>query len=188
MIIVGVCAQWAKIKAKPMEEILSRLKQFDYFDIVIFDETTIHEKPIEEWPFCHALISFHSKGFPLVKAQEYARLRNPVLINDLDKQWDIMDRVRVHEILEEAGIAQPRYAVLRRTMNSDGTWQTLSVVHEQEDQIEIDGQIFHKPFVEKPVSGENHDVYIYFPPSVGGGSQRLFRKVNFSYLILSIEN
>ena len=49
---------------------------------------------------------------------------------------------------------------------------------EQDDQIEIDGQIFHKPFVEKPVSAENHDVYIYFPLSAGGGSQRLFRKVS----------
>ncbi len=59
----------------------------------------------------------------------------------------------------------------------DGTWKTLSVVNEQDDQIEIDGEIFHKPFVEKPVSAENHDVYIYFPSSAGGGSQRLFRKV-----------
>ncbi len=53
----------------------------------------------------------------------------------------------------------------------------MSNIIEQDDQIEIDGQIFHKPFVEKPVSAENHDVYIYFPSSAGGGSQRLFRKV-----------
>jgi inositol hexakisphosphate/diphosphoinositol-pentakisphosphate kinase len=55
----------------------------------------------------------------------------------------------------------------------------MSNVNEQDDQIEIDGEIFHKPFVEKPVSAENHDVYIYFPSSAGGGSQRLFRKVKF---------
>ena len=60
---------------------------------------------------------------------------------------------------------------------SDGVWETLSTVNEQDDQIEINGEIFHKPFVEKPVSAENHDVYIYFPSSAGGGSQRLFRKV-----------
>jgi len=67
----------------------------------------------------------------------------------------------------------------------DGTWTTLSNVIEQDDQIEIDGQIFHKPFVEKPVSAENHDVYIYFPLSAGGGSQRLFRKVKKLYFVLT---
>ena len=100
-----------------MEEILRRLEQHEFLRITIFPETTIHEKPIEEWPFCHVLISFHSKGFPLDKAQSYARLRQPFLINDLDKQWEIMNRVRVHEILQSAGIAQPRYGVLERTQN-----------------------------------------------------------------------
>jgi len=178
-----------------MEEILHRLEQYEFFRIIIFPETTIHEKSVDEWPFCHVLISFHSKGFPLAKTQEYARLHRPFLINDLDKQWDIMDRIKVHEILNETGIPQPRYGVLRRQLNDgetidlivlffylidiclDGTWTTLSNVVEQDDQIEIDGQTFHKPFVEKPVSAENHDVYIYFPSSAGGGSQRLFRKV-----------
>ena len=101
-----------------MEEILHRLEQFEFLRIIIFPESIIHEKPIEEWPFCHVLISFHSKGFPLAKTQDYARLHRPFLINDLDKQWDIMDRIQVHEILHDAGIAQPRYGVVRRTLNT----------------------------------------------------------------------
>ena len=101
-----------------MEEILRRLEQFEFLRIVVFPESTIHEKSVEEWPFCHVLISFHSKGFPLAKTQQYARLYEPILINDLDKQWDIMDRIKVHEILENAGIAQPRFGVLRRTKNA----------------------------------------------------------------------
>ena len=46
-----------------------------------------------------------------------------------------------------------------------------------DDYIEIHGVRIDKPFVEKPADAEDHNVYIYYPESAGGGSKRLFRKV-----------
>ena len=42
----------------------------------------ILEDPVESWPLCDVLLSWHSEGFPLRKAQAYVELRRPFLIND----------------------------------------------------------------------------------------------------------
>lgn len=37
---------------------------------------------MDAWPLCDVLLSWHSEGFPLRKAQAYVELRQPFLIND----------------------------------------------------------------------------------------------------------
>ena len=75
-----------------MQEILSRMSVFDCVDIFVFPDDTILNVPVEEWPICDCLISFYSKGFPLEKAIEYAKLRKPFVLNDLEMQFALMDR------------------------------------------------------------------------------------------------
>lgn len=102
-----------------MTEIMERLCKFEYITVVIFPEDVILNEPVEKWPLCDCLISFHSKGnkkknllvlllwftiyyrfffnfvlegFPLDKAVSYAELRKPLLINDLNMQYFIKDR------------------------------------------------------------------------------------------------
>ena len=81
-------------------------------------------------------------------------------------------RRKVYEILERHGIDVPPFVVLDR--NDD---ESPDIVELDDDTIEVKGHTFHKPFVEKPISAEDHNIYIYFPSDYGGGSQRLFRKV-----------
>ncbi|XP_066238044.1 inositol hexakisphosphate and diphosphoinositol-pentakisphosphate kinase 2 isoform X14 [Saccopteryx leptura] len=183
-IVVGICSMAKKSKSKPMKEILERISLFKYITVVVFEEDVILNEPVENWPLCDCLISFHSKGFPLDKAVAYAKLRNPFVINDLNMQYLIQDRREVYSILQAEGILLPRYAILNRDPNNP---KECSLI-EGEDHVEVNGEVFQKPFVEKPVSAEDHNVYIYYPTSAGGGSQRLFRKIGSRSSVYSPES
>ncbi|XP_060224271.1 inositol hexakisphosphate and diphosphoinositol-pentakisphosphate kinase 2 isoform X9 [Meriones unguiculatus] len=183
-IVVGICSMAKKSKSKPMKEILERISLFKYITVVVFEEEVILNEPVENWPLCDCLISFHSKGFPLDKAVAYAKLRNPFVINDLNMQYLIQDRRDVYSILQAEGILLPRYAILNRDPNNPKECNLI----EGEDHVEVNGEVFQKPFVEKPVSAEDHNVYIYYPTSAGGGSQRLFRKIGSRSSVYSPES
>uniref|UniRef100_A0A4W5RXN7 Inositol hexakisphosphate and diphosphoinositol-pentakisphosphate kinase n=1 Tax=Hucho hucho TaxID=62062 RepID=A0A4W5RXN7_9TELE len=183
-IVVGICSMMKKSKSKPMTQILERLCRFEYITVVIFPEDVILNEPVDKWPLCDCLVSFHSKGFPLDKAVSYAELRNPLLINDLNTQYYIQDRREVYRILQQEGIDLPRYAVLNRDPDKPDECNLV----EGEDHVEVNGEVFPKPFVEKPVCAEDHNVYIYYPTSAGGGSQRLFRKIGSRSSVYSPES
>ncbi|KAH8083944.1 diphosphoinositol-pentakisphosphate kinase [Aureococcus anophagefferens] len=169
-IVLGVCAMEKKTASKPMQEILGRLPA-QVFKIVVFDEKTILEEPVERWPVCECLIAFHSKGFPLGKAIDYATLRKPFVVNDLKRQYALQDRRSVYETLVKAGVPTPRYVAMSRDSEEA---QTLE---EYDDYIVVNGIKMEKPFVEKPVDADDHNINIYYPMSAGGGCKRLFRKI-----------
>ncbi|KAK1432837.1 hypothetical protein QVD17_09739 [Tagetes erecta] len=178
-ITIGVCVMEKKVKcgpevfSAPMGQILERLQAFGEFEIIHFGDKVILEEPIERWPICDCLIAFHSSGYPLEKAEAYAALRKPFLVNELGRQHLLHDRRKVYECLESYGIPVPRYALVNR----EKPYQELDYFVEEEDFVEVHGQRFWKPFVEKPVHGDDHRIMIYYPSSAGGGMKELFRKV-----------
>ena len=76
-----------------MQEILGRMSAFDFVDIFIFPDETILNVSVDEWPICDCFICFYSQGFPLEKAIEYAKLRKPFTLNDLEMQYALLDRL-----------------------------------------------------------------------------------------------
>eukprot|EP01018_Ginkgo_biloba_P019575 Gb_04773 [translate_table: standard] len=185
-ITVGVCVMEKKVNCRmpidipglevlsaPMTQILDRLRAFGEFEIIIFGDKVILEDPMEKWPICDCLIAFYSTGYPLEKAEAYAALRKPFLVNELEPQHLLHDRRKVYERLEKYGIPTPSYALVNR----DYPNQELDYFVEEEDFVEVHGKRIWKPFVEKPVHGDDHSVMIYYPSSAGGGMKELFRKV-----------
>ncbi|ESW11601.1 hypothetical protein PHAVU_008G044100 [Phaseolus vulgaris] len=172
-ITIGVCVMEKKVFSGPMEQILRRLQAFGEFEVVYFGDKVILEEPIESWPVCDCLIAFHSSGYPLEKAEAYSALRKPFLVNELEPQHLLHDRRKVYERLEKFEIPVPRYALVNREV----PYQQLDYFIEEEDFVEVHGMRFWKPFVEKPIDGDNHSIMIYYPSSAGGGMKELFRKV-----------
>lgn len=122
----------------------------------------------------------------------------PYCVNDLSMQQLLQDRRCVLKLLDVMQVKTPRRfisdtgeqalisnQVIQRVKNEykidlspQGFKKNLvRQLEEDSDCIEQNGQFMFKPFVEKPLSGENHNIYIYFPKSVGGGARKLFRKV-----------
>ena len=182
---VGVCAMDKKARSKSMLEILTRLEKFGEFEIIVFGDDTILNQPVERWPKVDALLSWFSDGFPLAKAESYSKLHRPIyMVNDLNRQWDLLDRRVVYKILKAHDIPTPPHIVANRNDPAPaGTMPTHEVAFEAEnfaeyeDYVEVDGVRIDKPFVEKPADSENHNICIYYPHTVGGGYKALFRKV-----------
>ncbi|XP_022134518.1 inositol hexakisphosphate and diphosphoinositol-pentakisphosphate kinase VIP2-like isoform X1 [Momordica charantia] len=179
---IGVCVMVKKVKcdaklnhvsSSPMRQILDRLEAFGEFEIIVFGDKVILEDPIERWPDCDCLIAFYSSGYPLEKVEKYAALRKPFLVNELEPQYLLHDRRKVYQRLETFGISVPSYALVNREV----PYQEVEYFIEEEDFIEVNGNRFWKPFVEKPVDGDDHSIMIYYPSSAGGGMKELFRKV-----------
>jgi hypothetical protein len=180
-IVLGVCAMDKKARSKPMAEILSRLDE-QHFRVLFFGDNVILNKEVEEWPACDALIAFFSKGYPLEKVKQYVNLRKPFILNDLEMQEVLKDRRKVYDLLEASGIDVPRHVYLSRdgyisTGTGAGNGSNEQEVAEFDDHIELNGVVLHKPFVEKPVDADDHNIAIYYPSSAGGGCKKLFRKI-----------
>ena len=186
-----------------MNNILRRL--LDTFEVVLFGEQLILEEPITNWPTCDFLISFFSTGFPLDKVISYMDLVKPFSVNDLVLQKVLWDRRLVLSILDYQGVKTPRRLIVNRDggpMVSDQVkssvlkysgldldtvdWKSYHAEHctmgeeiEQVDYdtIKVNGRTLKKPFAEKPVDSEDHNLIIYFNSNQGGGARKLFRKI-----------
>ncbi len=203
---IGVCALDVKARSKPSRNILTRLQSKGEFEVIVFGDKVILDEDVENWPICDFLLSFFSDGFPLEKAIAYAKLRQPFCLNDLPMQKVLWDRRICLRILDNMGVPTPRRLEVNRdggpTLESaeladhvyrltgvklDGpgngmgggaaTTRKVTLI-DGGDALFVDGAVLKKPFVEKPVSGEDHNIRVYYPKSYqGGGGRKLFRKV-----------
>ncbi|KAI1007079.1 Inositol hexakisphosphate and diphosphoinositol-pentakisphosphate kinase [Podosphaera aphanis] len=203
--IIGVCALDVKARSKPSRNILNRLISKGEFEVIVFGDKVILDEDVEYWPVCDFLISFYSDGFPLDKAIAYVKARKPFCVNDVPMQKILWDRRICLKILDKINVPTPKRVEVNRDGGpsiltpqmakhlkdttgvvlegpEDGTGGHARAPQRVElmddgDTLYVDGVLLRKPFVEKPISGEDHNICIYFPKSQGGGARKLFRKI-----------
>jgi inositol hexakisphosphate/diphosphoinositol-pentakisphosphate kinase len=152
------------------------------------------------------LICFYSDGFPLEKAIAYVKARKPFCVNDVPMQKILWDRRLCLRLLDRIGVPTPQRIEVNRDGGPrvltpdickyirDVSGVSFDPVDSEAEKIRsapprkvelldggdilsVDGKLMKKPFVEKPTSGEDHNIIIYFPSSAGGGARKLFRKI-----------
>ena len=153
-----------------LKAILMRMDDFTLFKI---GTEMLMERDVSQWPKVDVVMFKRSSDMPMAKIEAFCKMHRPLLINDIVTQHTILsDRRLVYKTLQREGVPVPEHVV----MNRDGPESSWTPLEEYEDYIVVDGERIDKPFVEKPVSGDDHNIYIYYPSSSGGGSKRMFRK------------
>jgi inositol-hexakisphosphate/diphosphoinositol-pentakisphosphate 1-kinase len=95
----------------------------------------ILNKDIKEWPRCDALLVWESQGFPLKKAQRYARATKPFLVNDVFMQDMLLDRRDVYRVLGQYGVPLPPHIVVNRTEEEKAEGHDPEGFEETEDYV-----------------------------------------------------
>ena len=187
-IILGICAMEKKTSSEAMRNLLDLIRKDSKIEVLVFSQKTIIHKPIEEWKKVHALICFFSKGFPLRKAEKYVELHGVYLINNITNQRILWDRTKIYKLLKKYNIPVAEHTFLQRYkekkhehLDDKTKREKVKVkypeVQEFDNMILIGKKKIVKPFVEKPFDAEDHNIRIYYPMKVGGGSKHLFRKI-----------
>ncbi|KAJ3221136.1 hypothetical protein HK099_003732 [Clydaea vesicula] len=148
-------------------------------------------------PFNYCNYCNKGTGFPLKKAMDYVKLRKPYCVNKVGLQELLLDRRFVLRILDKIGVPTPNRIIrqkaydkpivseevvreIKLALNIDISPESFpehNVVQLDSETIMCEGRILKKPFVEKPISGEDHNINIYYSAEMGGGGRKLFRKI-----------
>jgi len=172
-ITLCVCAMWRTREKASVKSLIERLENRQ-ITVISLDETILFDDDfVESFPKCDAIWTLYSPDLPLIKVEHYVQKTGCIELNSIAGLVALRDRREMFRLLVEYEIPVPFHIFCNRIEGEDKDHPDNCVVEEFDDYIVINGQKLSKPFLEKPADADNHEVYIYYPKSVGGGRTRL---------------
>ena len=129
-----------------------------------------------------SLIQQQSMPLPLPQSEEEAgqppRLSQTQAVKSFKKQRPRSGSINNAKIApnESENSDKDLQERLNKKKPKEASSPPATIIEEFEDYVVIDGQKLRKPFVEKPMDAEDHNIWIYYPMCDGGGCKKLFRK------------
>jgi len=171
IITLCVCAMCRTREKASVRSLIDRLEARG-ITVISLDETILFDDDVyQSFPRCDAIWTLYSPDLPLNKVESYIERVGCMELNSIAGLVALRDRREMYRILVENEIPVPFHVVCNRKEEADHP--DNCVIEEFDDYIVVDGQKLSKPFLEKPADADNHEVYIYYPKSVGGGRTRL---------------
>lgn len=166
--VLGIVAMRRSHFETTVDKILKCMKDLcqGRLKLLWLDQEMLRKDP-SEWEKCDILWTLYYNELPLDTLKAYVDRVKPLELNEVAGLMMLTDRIKTLKQCVQFKVAVPKFAVCNR---SDGVEPS---VEDGEDHIAVDGTRINKPFLEKPVSSKDNDIYIYYPKHAGGGRMRL---------------
>lgn len=152
-----------KFKSKGLPLLFEKLvERQPHIKVTLLTDGQILEDDVETWPKCDAFMFFYAPGFPMKKACRYIEKYQPYLVNKVNFTKVPRNRDTLFKDIESIPeVFIPKSITCNRTKNplvtvtENGNQLVIS------NKIEGSNEIINRPFVEKGLGVEEHDVRIY---------------------------
>ena len=136
-------------------------QKFKNINFIYFtDKDYFNKIKVEEWPKVDVFLPFNYKNFPVDLVRKYVEINGlgNKIINDLDTQLQFTDRDEIYKILREIGVNTPKS--IKVDFDNLKHLKDLTISPDQ-SYIQQNNIKLSKPFIEKPLSSDQHEITIY---------------------------
>lgn len=142
---IGVAMRDKKVHSDPMLALMGYLEERGYL-VTVLDDAYRKSTKVEDWPYFDALLTFFSEGMDFIQIRRYKEMNAPLEVNNVDRQFLLLDRRIVMEVLDRVGVPVQERVLYNATSTLDSSFYAPAPnrMHRKEVLSLLDREL--KPF------------------------------------------